>query len=122
MIITLLWRGLQVFAGDYTDAQTNAEDAILLNKNNALAYAVRGWALGMQGNYLEAEAAINQSLALDANSALAHAYYAEILSLEGDETQIGNLDKAASESRLALQLDPNTSRPTGRRDRVDGNR
>jgi len=98
---------LQVFAGDYPDAQTNAEDAILLNKNYALAYAVRGWALGMQGNYLEAEAAFNQALTLDANSALTHAYYAEILSMEGDETKIGNLDKAASESRLALQLDPN---------------
>ncbi len=98
---------LQVFAGDYPDAQTNAEDAILLNKNYALAYAVRGWALGMQGDYLEAEAAINQALTLDAKSALTHAYYAEILSLEGDETKIGNLDKAASESRLALQLDPN---------------
>jgi tetratricopeptide (TPR) repeat protein len=61
----------------------------------------------MQGNYLEAEAAINQALTLDTNSALAHAYYAEILSMEGDTAKIGNLDKAASESRLALQLDPN---------------
>jgi tetratricopeptide (TPR) repeat protein len=98
---------LQVFAGEYKDAQTNAEDAILLNKNSALAHAVRGWALGMQDSYLEAEAAINQAITLDAKSALTHAYYAEILSREGDETKIGNMDKAASESRLALQLDPN---------------
>ncbi len=32
---------LQVFAGDYKDAQTNAEDALLLNSNLSEANAVR---------------------------------------------------------------------------------
>ena len=53
---------VQVFAGDYKDAQTNAEDALLLNSNLSEANAVRASALDWQGNYLDAEAAVKQAL------------------------------------------------------------
>jgi len=95
---------VQVFAGEYEEAITNTQNALLKNPNNPLAHAVNGWALGFQGNYLEAEAALKKSLELDANSALAHAYYAEILVNKGE---FDDFDKAAAESRLAMELDPN---------------
>ena len=102
---------VQVFAGDYKDAQTNAEDALLLNANLSEANAVRASALDWQGNYLEAEAAVKQALALDPNNADAHAYYAEILTdeyLTGSGTITDVLNTAITESKTALTLAPNS--------------
>lgn len=101
---------VQVFAGRYKDAQTSAVDALLLNPNNSMAHAVRGWALDFQGDYLAAEAAVKRSLELDPNNALAHAYYAEILadiSLSGSGP-LDAVDRAAEESKVALSLAPNS--------------
>ncbi len=100
---------IQVFDGKYQDAQVNAENAILLDKKNSLALAVKGWALGMQGSYLEAEAALKDALDLDANNALAHAYLAEVLADEADAGKgtLGTMDRAAEESRKAVALDDN---------------
>ena len=39
---------VQVFAGQYEEAQSNAENALLLNSNNSMAYAVQAWALDFQ--------------------------------------------------------------------------
>lgn len=93
---------LQVFNGQYEDAIRNTQNALLKNPNNPLAHAVQGWALGFLEKYGEAEVEIRKALELDENSALAHAYYAEILINQGD---VGRLDKAADESRKALELD-----------------
>lgn len=100
---------IQCLTGAFKDAQTNAENALLLNKNNDLAYAVRGWALGLQGNYLEAEGSIEQALAINANDPYTHAYYAEILALQLQENNapIGTFDKAQAESTKAIALNPN---------------
>ncbi len=100
---------IQCFTGDYKDAQTNAENALLLNKNSDMAYAIRGWALGLQGNYLEAEGSIQQALEINPNNAYTHAYYTEILALqlETDTAAIGTFDKAQSKSTKALSLNPN---------------
>ena len=77
-IYVMLARTL-VFAGQYKEAQTNAEDALLLNPGNSMAHAVLAWALSFQGEYLEAESSIKRALELDPNNAMAHAYYVEIL-------------------------------------------
>ena len=68
-----------------------------------MAHAVLGWAYGFQENYADAELEIKKALALDTNNALIHAYYAEVLMNQGD---YGLFDKAAEESKLALDLDP----------------
>jgi tetratricopeptide (TPR) repeat protein len=97
---------VQVFAGQYEEALQNAESALLLNQNYALAHAVRGWALDFLGNYLEAEAAVKRALEIDPNNALAHAYYAEIL-VDQYLNNVGGLNTielAAEESRVALSL------------------
>lgn len=94
---------LQVFLGEYDQAVENAQNALLQNPNNPLAHAVLGWALGFQGKYGEAELEIKKSLASDPNLALTHAYYAEILMNQGD---FGLYDRAAEESKKALDLDP----------------
>ena len=93
---------VQVFAGQYEDAQKNAENALLLNPNNALAYGVHAWALDFQGKNGEAQASIQDALRLDPNSALIHAYYVEVLISAGFDSYA----KAAEESRVALALNP----------------
>ena len=95
---------VQVFAGQYEEAQSNAENALLLNSNNSMAYAVQAWALDFQeGKNAEALESIKKALELDPNNALAHAYYVEILV---DSGLFENYAKAAEESRVALGLAP----------------
>ena len=99
----------QVFAGKYKDAQTSAEDALLLNPSNSMAFAVRAWALGFQGDYIQAEDDIGRALELDPNNALAHAYYVEILvdSFYDGVNSFDVIEKAISESQVAISLAPN---------------
>lgn len=94
---------IQVFAGLYEDAQKNAENALLLNQNNALAYAVHAWALDFQeGKNGQALESIRNALNLDPNNALIHAYHVEVLISSGFDSYA----KAAEESRVALALNP----------------
>jgi len=101
---------VQVFAGQYEDAQISVENALLLNPNNSMAHAVRGWVLDFQGEYLAAEAAIKRSLELDPNNAVAHAYYAEILAdmYVNGSGGLDTVDRAAEESKVALSLAPDS--------------
>jgi len=46
--------------GKYVEAQSNAENANLLNRTSALAQAILGRALSLQSDYLPAEAALQQ--------------------------------------------------------------
>ena len=95
---------VQVFAGQYEDAEKNAQNALLLNTNNALAHGVLAWALNFQdGRNSEALASIEEALRLDPNSALLHAYNVEILIDSGFDGVV----KAIDESKVALVLDPN---------------
>ena len=101
---------VQIYAGQYADAQTSAEDALLLNPNNSMAHVMRAWALDFQGDYLAAESAIKRALELDPNNAMAHAIYVEILidSYLGGSGTFEGIEKAAEESRVALDLAPNS--------------
>jgi tetratricopeptide (TPR) repeat protein len=95
---------VQVWAGQYEEAQANAERALLLNNTNAMAHAVHAWALDFQdGKNGQALEAIDEALKLDPNNAVIQAYYVEILVDSGFE----NYEKAAEVSRVALALDPN---------------
>ena len=96
---------VQVWAGQYEEAQANAENALLLSPDNSMAHAVRAWALdfqeGMNGEALET---IDQAIELDPNNAIAHAYRVEILI---DSNSFDNVQKAIEVSKAALNLDPN---------------
>lgn len=94
---------VQVWAGQYEEAQTNAESALLLNSKNALAHGVRAWALDFQRKNSEAMDGIEEAVAMDPNNALIQAYYVEILTDSGFD----NYPKAADQSLIALALDPN---------------
>jgi tetratricopeptide (TPR) repeat protein len=95
---------IQVWAGQYEEAQANAENALLLNSNSSMAHAVLAWALDFQGNNTEAMSTIDQALDLDPENAIAHAYRVEILI---DSESFDNIATAADVSRTALGLDPN---------------
>ena len=95
---------IQVWDGQYEKAQASSENALLLNNSNAMAHAVKAWALDFQdGKNGEALAEIEEALKLDPNSAVIQAYYAEILMDSGFD----NYEKAAAASRVALALDSN---------------
>jgi tetratricopeptide (TPR) repeat protein len=94
----------QIFAGQYKQALENAERALVGNDDYSLAHAVRGWALNFLQQYGDAALAEQKAISLDANNPLAHAFYAEVLVNRND---YGDLDKASSESKLALDLGPN---------------
>lgn len=98
----------QVWAGKPADAQVSAENALLLNPNSSMAYAVHGWALEAQRDFLKAETSIKRALELDDKNALAHAYYAELLAdqyLDGSGP-FDVLDRMSEESKVALTLAP----------------
>ncbi|HSL46342.1 MAG TPA: tetratricopeptide repeat protein [Anaerolineales bacterium] len=95
---------IQVWAGQYEEAQANAENALLLNPENSTAHAVRAWALDFQGQNSTAMEAIQKAVEIDDRNALAHAYYTEILV---DSGLFDNFDNAAEHSKIALTLDPN---------------
>ena len=96
---------VQVWAGEYEEAQANAENALLLNPENSMAHAVRAWALDFQpGKNSDAIESIDKALELDPNNAIAHAYRVEILIDSNDFT---NVEKAIDVSKSALALDPN---------------
>lgn len=96
----------QMYNGDYADALTNAENAILLNGNNAVAHALRGWALGKLGNYLDAESAYNRAYEIDPAYPQTYAYQTETLvdQISDGEDRLDTLDKATECSRRAVEL------------------
>lgn len=93
---------LQVWRGLYEEAIENTQNALIKNPNHPMAHAVQGWALGNLERFGEAEIELSKAITLDPNNSLPHAYYAEILIDQQDPALI---EKAAEESRLALQLD-----------------
>ena len=99
---------LQIYSGEYEAARVNAENALLLEKNQPYAFSLLAWAKGFMGEYLEAEADIKAALELDPSNAFTHAVYAYILALKvaNNVGEIGTVDQAIEESRLALSLDP----------------
>jgi tetratricopeptide (TPR) repeat protein len=101
---------VQVWAGQYPQAQKSAEDALLLNADNSMAHAVRAWALDFQSDLPQAQDSIKRALELDNNNVIAHAFYAEIL-IDANDDGTGPVDaieKAIAESNVALALDPNS--------------
>jgi tetratricopeptide (TPR) repeat protein len=100
----------QVWAGQYEEGKTSAEDALLLNPDNSMAHAVLAWALIFLDDYAGAEDAIMRALQLDPNNGLAHAYYVEILldSFREGAGSFENVEKAIEESKVAIALAPDT--------------
>jgi tetratricopeptide (TPR) repeat protein len=96
---------VQVFAGQYQDAETTARDGLLINPDSAIGHAVHGWTLDFLGkdSLVDAQREVESALSLDPNLALAHAYYAEVLI----DSSLDNYKKALDEAQRAVQMDPN---------------
>ncbi|HET7010213.1 MAG TPA: tetratricopeptide repeat protein [Anaerolineales bacterium] len=101
---------VQVFAGEYEEAETNARNALLIDPGSAAARAVLGWTLDFQGadRLVEAQEEVERALASDPNSTLAHAYLAEILIDQYLQLNSGDYRRALEEAERAVALDPNS--------------
>lgn len=100
---------LQIFLNQYQEAVDNAGNALVINRNNVQALALRGYALGLMGNYLEGEASLNQAINIEPNNPIPYAYLAEILALKSGSLT-GDMearDRAINYSRKAESLGPN---------------
>ncbi len=100
----------QIYIGLYDESLDNLGKALLVNENNPMAYALRGWALGFKGDYLNAIAALRRSIELDPNNAVPYAYLAEVYGLqyESNPAIVGVIDEAIANATKAKDLDPNS--------------
>jgi tetratricopeptide (TPR) repeat protein len=101
---------VQVFAGKYDDALLNAENSLLLNNNNSMAYAIRGWALTKKLDYTNADESLKKALQLDPANGQAHAYNAFLYGTmyENDAGPYPDpITTAIAESNAAITLAPN---------------
>ncbi|TLN20228.1 tetratricopeptide repeat protein, partial [bacterium] len=100
---------LEAMNGDYTNAILHAENALLINSDNSMAHAVRGWALGLSGEYLAAQTALQHAIEIDPNNAIPYAYLAEVLALmqQNGQGSLTTFDDAISYSQKARDLGPN---------------
>jgi len=99
---------LQIYSGEYEAARVNAENALLLDSDLPQAFGLLAWAKGLISEYLEADADIATGLEIDNDNAFLHAVYAYNLALRVAENlgELGTVDLAIEESRLALELNP----------------
>jgi tetratricopeptide (TPR) repeat protein len=109
-VVYLSLARVQIFAGQYEAALTNAENALLLSTNSSIANALRGWAQTKLGDYALAEVALKKAIEIDPNNGQAHAYYAELLGemYLANTGPFGAIDLAIEESRVATSLSPNS--------------
>ncbi|MGD2163187.1 MAG: hypothetical protein PVG04_08840, partial [Anaerolineales bacterium] len=106
---------VRVFAGEYTEAENTARDALVIDSNSALAHAMLGWALDFKANSsidpLERETMLAEALTeaeraldLNPNAPEVRAVYAEVLI----DNNINAYEEALESARAAVALD-NTS-------------
>ena len=101
---------LLIYLNKYGEAIDAASNALLINENNAMAYALRGWAQGLSGDYLNATASLKRAIELDPNNHIPYAYIAEVYGLqyESNTTILGVIDNAISNSQKSRDLSPNS--------------
>ncbi len=99
-----LLQTLQTVGDNYDEPLKTVGMALVGNDNYAMAYAVKGWILNLDGNFLEADAALKKAMELDSKSPTTLAYYAEMLINKGD---YGDIEKAIQYSRDAVSYGPN---------------
>lgn len=101
---------LLIYLGRYDEALEQASNALLINENNAMAYALRGWAQGLSGDYLNGTASLKRAIELDPNNHVPYAYIAEVYGLqyESNTSIIGVIDNAIANSIKARDLSPNS--------------
>ncbi len=101
---------LLVYLNRYEEAIEAASNALLINDNNAMAYALRGWAQGLSGDFLNGTASLKRAIELDPNNYVPYAYISEVYGLqyENNPAIIGVIDNAISNSQKARDINANT--------------
>jgi tetratricopeptide (TPR) repeat protein len=100
---------LNIFSGNYTEAVTNASNALLLSNTSSQAEAIKGFGLAFSGNYLEGEGSLKRAIELDGGNYFAYAYLSILYAQQiiNGQGAIGNLNNAIEASRKAVSLAPN---------------
>jgi tetratricopeptide (TPR) repeat protein len=102
---------VQVFAGKSDEALVNAENSLLLNPNNSMAYAVRAWALTQKGDYVKADDSLTEALRLDPTNGIIQAYKAFLYGRMYEDNAgpyIDPITVAIEASQAAVTLAPNS--------------
>ena len=101
---------LLIYLNQFDEAIEAASNALLINENNAMAYALRGWAQGLSGDYLNGTASLKRAIELDPNNHIPYAYIAEVYGLqyESNTAILGVIDNAISNSQKARDMSPNS--------------
>jgi tetratricopeptide (TPR) repeat protein len=101
---------VQVFAGKYDEALVNAENSLLLNPNNSMAYAVRAWALTQKEVYVAADDSLTEALRLDPTNGIIQAYKAFLYGKMYENNAgpyVDPITVAIEASQAAVTLAPN---------------
>ncbi|MDF1499073.1 MAG: tetratricopeptide repeat protein [Anaerolineales bacterium] len=103
---------VRVFAGEYTEAENAARDALVIDSDSALAHAMLGWALDFKASQtadrLERETLLAEALTeaeraldLNPNAPEVRAVYAEVLI----DNNINAYEEALENARAAVALE-----------------
>lgn len=103
---------VRVFAGEYTEAENAARDALVIDSDSALAHAMLGWALDFKASQtadrLERETMLAEALTeaeraldLNPNAPEVRAVYAEVLV----DNNINAYEEALEHARAAVALE-----------------
>jgi len=99
-----------MYAGEYTEAEAAARDALVLDENSALGYAFLGWSLDFQAGSAgdsapdllgQARDAVEKAMDINPNIPEVRAFHAEVLI----DSNIDNYEQALEEARAAVALD-----------------
>jgi len=101
---------LNIYTANYEEGIKNAENVLMINKNNDTALALLGWAYGLAGDYIKAVGTLEEAIAINKDNAEAYAYLTEVYvyMMAAGQGPLDVLDLAREASRRAVELAPNS--------------
>jgi tetratricopeptide (TPR) repeat protein len=102
---------MELYNHAYTDALSNAGNALLLAPNNATALAIKGYAQYSLADFTGAEVTLKNAIETDPNNPLGHAFYAEFIAnevVERNQVRALGINEAIDEAHKAIDLGQNT--------------
>lgn len=102
---------VQIFAGKYDEALVNAQNSLLLNNKNSMAYALQGWAMTYKDDYTGADESLKKAMEMDPSNGQAHAYAAFLYGKMYENNAgpyVDPIKTAIDESNTAISMAPDS--------------